>query len=409
MSDIECAQASRAKQSNTCNKEHWAAVWSLALGSFASVTTEFLPVGVLPEVAHTFNISDGQAGLMMTSPALFAAVAAPGVMMAAGRIDRRRVLIGLCVMLLAACLLAAFANSFALLLVSRAMVGASLGAFWSLGLAVAGRLVAPEHVHHAAGTIFGGAALAMIVGLPFGTLLAGFFSWRGAFIGAGVLASVALIAQIVVLPPMPAQSRLRLAGFADFARQREAQLSLALTLLVFITHFGAYTYLMPLLLQAGISGDTGTGVLLAYGFCALVANFAAGRYVGRKLGAAMLGNILLLAVTLAVLPSLDHARLTVLAGVMIWGIAWGALPLCLNVWHRRVPGGESEAAAALFTLATQVAIALGSVVGGVVVDHRSLAADYRYCALLGCVAAALAFRAGSRARSRELQIEKEHV
>ncbi|NIE66399.1 MFS transporter [Burkholderia sp. Ax-1719] len=403
MSDIECAQTSRAKQSKTRNNEHWAAVWSLALGSFASVTTEFLPVGVLPEVARTFNISDGQAGLMMTSPALFAAVAAPGVMMAAGRIDRRRVLIGLSVILLAACLLAAFANSFALLLVSRAMVGASLGAFWSLGLAVAGRLVAPEHVHRAAGTIFGGAALAMIVGLPFGTLLAGFFSWRGAFIGAGVLATVALIAQIVVLPPMPAQSKLRLAGFAAFARQREAQLSLALTLLVFITHFGAYTYLMPLLIQAGVSGDTGTWVLLAYGFCALVANFAAGRYVGRKLGAAMLGNILLLAATLAVLPSLDHARFTVLAGVMIWGIAWGALPLCLNVWHRRVQGGESEAAAALFTLATQVAIALGSVVGGVVVDHQNVGADYRYCALLGFGAAALVWRA----RSRKTHVEKD--
>ncbi|WP_322070180.1 MFS transporter [Paraburkholderia bannensis] len=405
MSDIECAQTSRANQSKTRNKNHWAAVWSLALGSFASVTTEFLPVGVLPEVAHTFNISDGQAGLMMTSPALFAAVAAPGVMIAAGRIDRRRVLIGLSVILLAACLIAAFAQSFPMLLVSRAMVGASLGAFWSLGLAAAGRLVASEHVHRAAGTIFGGAALAMIVGLPFGTLLAGFFSWRGAFLGAGVLATLALIAQIVVLPPMPAQTKLRLAGFAAFARQRAAQLSLALTLLVFVTHFGAYTYLMPLLIQAGVSGDTGTWVLLAYGFCALVANFAAGRYVSRKLGAAMLGNILLLAVVLAVLPSLDHARFTVLAGVMIWGIAWGALPLCLNVWHRRVPDGESEAAAALFTLATQVAIALGSVVGGVVVDHQSLGADYRYCALMGFAAAALVLRA----RSHKLQTTKEHA
>ncbi|WP_321815395.1 MULTISPECIES: MFS transporter [unclassified Paraburkholderia] len=392
MPDIECAQPERA----THRKEHWAAVWSLALGSFASVTTEFLPVGVLPDVARSFGISDGQAGLMMTSPALFAAVAAPGVMIAAGRIDRRRVLIALSVLLLAACLIAAFSRNFAVLLVSRAMVGASLGAFWSLGMAVVGRLVAPAHVHRAAGTIFGGAALAMIVGLPFGTFLASLFSWRGAFIGAGVLASAALIAQIVVLPSLPAQTALRLSGFAAFARRREAQLSLALTLLVFTTHFGAYTYLMPLLIQAGVSGETGTWVLLAYGFCALVANYAAGNYVGRALVPAMLGNILLLAVVLALLPALDHARVTVLAGVMVWGIAWGALPLCLNVWHRRGPDGETEAAAALFTLATQVAIALGSVLGGVVVDHQSVGADFRYCALIGFVAAALVLRARKR-------------
>ncbi|WP_322045536.1 MFS transporter [Paraburkholderia sp. J67] len=389
MSQIECAQPSRA----TRTKNNWGAVWSLALGSFASVTTEFLPVGVLPDVARTFGISDGHAGLMMTSPALFAAIAAPGVMLAAGRVDRRRVLIGLSVILLAACLIAAFASSFPMLLVSRAMVGASLGAFWSLGLAVAGRLVEPAQVHRAAGTIFGGAALAMIVGLPFGTFLASFFTWRGAFIGAGVLATVALIAQIVVLPSMPAHSPLRLGGFVAFARQRKAQVSLALTLLVFITHFGAYTYLMPLLIQAGVAGDSGTWVLLAYGFCALVANFAAARYVGRALHAAMLGNIVLLAAVLAVLPALDHSRLTVLTGVMVWGIAWGALPLCLNVWHRRVADGESEAAAALFTLATQVAIALGSVVGGVIVDHQSVGADFRYCAIIGFVAAGIVLRA----------------
>lgn len=84
----------------------WLAVLSLALGSFASVTAEFLPVGVLPEVAETFGVSTGSASLMMTMPGVLAALSAPGVMILARRADRRRILL-LSAILLTACQLSA--------------------------------------------------------------------------------------------------------------------------------------------------------------------------------------------------------------------------------------------------------------------------------------------------------------
>ncbi|MEG3349750.1 MFS transporter [Novacetimonas sp. GS1] len=105
------------------------AVLSLALGSFASVTTEFLPVGILPDISRTFFVTPGTAGLTMTVPGMMAALSAPGVMLFSGRTDRRRIILWLSLILLAGCLIATLAPTFAVMLLSRALVGISLGAF----------------------------------------------------------------------------------------------------------------------------------------------------------------------------------------------------------------------------------------------------------------------------------------
>ena len=105
------------------------AVLSLALGSFASVTTEFLPVGILPDISRTFSVTPGTAGLTMTVPGMMAALSAPGVMLFSGRTDRRRIILWLSLILLAGCLIATLAPTFAVMLLSRALVGISLGAF----------------------------------------------------------------------------------------------------------------------------------------------------------------------------------------------------------------------------------------------------------------------------------------
>ncbi|RQN37455.1 MFS transporter [Paraburkholderia tropica] len=235
------------------SRDAWPAVASLALGSFASVTTEFLPVGVLPDVVKSFGVSAGHGGLMMTLPGLFAALAAPGVLLVGKRIDRRTLLLALSVLLLASALTSAVSTQFGWMLLGRAMVGASLGAFWSMALAVAGRLVRADHVHYAAAAVFGGATTAMIVGVPFGTFVADLTSWRGAFLAAAALSAIALIVQIVALPALAATSSATpgAARLLAFARNRMAQRSMATITLLFAAHFGTYTFLVPLLNEAG--------------------------------------------------------------------------------------------------------------------------------------------------------------
>src|ERR1700712_943290 len=119
----------------------WMSVVSVAIGAFAFVTTEFLPVGLLPQIARDLGVSPGTAGLMVTVPGVIAAISAPAMMVGAGRIDRRLILLALSVMLLASDLISAFTPNFGVMLLGRAMLGAALGGFWTLALSAAGRLV----------------------------------------------------------------------------------------------------------------------------------------------------------------------------------------------------------------------------------------------------------------------------
>src|SRR5271154_4239187 len=110
----------------------WLSVVSVAVGAFAFVTTEYLPVGVLPQIANDLHISEGTAGLMVTTPGILAAISAPSMMFGAGRIDRRFILLALSVLLLASNLVSAFSNSFAVMLMGRALLGVALGGFWTV-------------------------------------------------------------------------------------------------------------------------------------------------------------------------------------------------------------------------------------------------------------------------------------
>ena len=358
------------------------AVLSLALGSFASVTTEFLPVGILPDISKTFAVTSGTAGLTMTVPGIMAALSAPGVMLFSGRTDRRKIVLWLSLILLAGCLVATIAPTFAIMLLSRALVGISLGAFWAMGLAVAVELVAKEKAHKAAAAVFGGVTAAMILGVPMGSLVAEHSSWRGAFMAAAVIAVAAFVMQWKVLPSVPAQSPVQFADFKAFVSLPEARKSIVMVAAVFAAHFAAYTYLTPLMHEAGIPTAAVTLLLLAYGAIGFVSNLVAARFLENNLKATLFVSKVSLVIPFLFLPVLVIFSKFETVLILLWAVAWGALPLCLNTWHRNIETEHSEAAAAMFTFTAQVAIAVGSSLGGAVVDHFGLKANFWMSALI---------------------------
>jgi len=376
----------------------WLAVVAVAIGAFAFVTTEFLPVGLLPRIAADLGVSPGTAGLMVTVPGVIAAISAPGLMLVAGRMDRRLVFLLLTALLLASNLISAFAPNFGVMLAGRALLGAALGGFWTLATAASGRLVLPKDSARAMATILTGVTCATVIGVPLGTFIASFASWRASFMATGGLVASALIAQFLFVPSLPSNAALRLHDLVSLLRRPHPRRSMMMVGLVFGAHFSSYTYITPFLLRnANLTMPTITWLLLGFGIIGFFSNFAVSSTVTRSLKISLGAMISLLLFALVLLPVLQHSPPGVIALVLAWGVAFGALPLCFSIWIQRATPDSPEAGSALFVSIIQVAIAVGSLVGGIVVDHVGIATDFLFgsgLALLGLAALASFGRSG---------------
>ena len=351
-------------------KRRWLAVLSIALGSFAFVTTEYLPVGVLPKIAADLGVTPGTAGLMTTTPGLIAALSAPMLLLAAGRLNRRSILLLLSVALVASNLVAALATNFTTMLIGRALLGVSLGGFWTVALGVSGQIVTEDESAKASATIFMGITLATVIGVPLGTFIADLSSWRVSFFATSALALAALLLQATLLPDLPPRAAARLIDFGRMLTRWTVVRSLVLVALLFGAHFSAYTYIAPFLEDnAVLSATWVTALLLGFGIVGFMSNFVASTFVTSHPRLSLSAMTALVMASLVALPAFAHMHGAVVAGVLAWGIAYGAIPLCLSVWMQLTSPDRPEAASALFVSAVQTAIAAGSLAGGVVVDH----------------------------------------
>lgn len=360
---------------NEDQRNAWLAVLSLAIGAFSSVTSEFIPVGILPDVARDFDITTGKAGLMMTVPGLLAAISAPAVLIVAGKIDRKKLLVTLSLLQLISAFISAFSMDWSMMLIGRAISGISLGAFWALSLTVAGNLVPAMKAASAIATVFSGVTIAMIFGVPLGTFVAEYAGWRAAFIAAALIATIALTIQCYFLPSIPARQSMRISSLVKFLRLESASKSLLMIFLVYVTHFGTYTFLASLLAEVGASPQLTSWTLLGFGVTGFIGNSFAPRYIRKNLSTTMSFGLALLSASL-IACIFAQQPVFMITAVLVWGIAWGVVPLTLNINNRLASGHEVEAGSAMFTFTAQVSIAMGSGAGGVVVDWVGIRADF---------------------------------
>ncbi|MGW6392554.1 MFS transporter [Streptomyces sp. NPDC055103] len=371
----------------------WLAVISVMLGIFSIVTTEILPIGLLTSIGSSFTISDGMAGLMMTMPGFLAAVSAPVVTVATGRIDRR-LMLGTFILLLAlANFLAAVAPSYWLVLVSRVLVGVTIGGFWSIGAGLASRLVPAESVGRATAVIFSAVPLGSVLGVPLGTFIGDVAGWRTAFLIMGILTLCVFAMLLLVVPPLPADEPTRLSALTGMLRSVNTRFALVMTFLVVLAHFGAYTYVTPFLEQVThVSAGLITVYLLVYGAAGIAGNFLGGSAVARYPMGTFAAAALMIAGATVLLPVLGKDDLGAVALLVLWGVAYGAVPVCSQTWFAKASPDSPEASSVLFTASFQATISIGALVGGVVVDHSS---PSTVMTLAGTAAALMVLVAGS--------------
>lgn len=345
---------------------------AVALGIFVVVTTEILPIGLLTSIGADFTVSDGMAGLMMTMPGFLAAVAAPLVTTATARFDRRLMLCLFTLLLAVANFVAAAAPGYGLVLVSRVLVGITIGGYWSIGAGLGERLVPPESAGRATAVIFSGVPLGSVLGVPAGTLIGDLAGWRTAFTVMGVLTVGVLVMLLRLVPSLPPVRATRPSVLGALLRTTGIRLALLLTFLVVLAHFGAYTYVTPFLERVThAGGGTITAFLLLYGVAGVLGNWLGGAWVVRRPRTVLGLAAGLIAAATLLLPALgrwDGGAVTLL---LVWGIAYGAVPVASQTWFSRAAPGAPEAASVLFTASFQATISTGALLGGVALDHTS--------------------------------------
>ncbi|SEI45118.1 Predicted arabinose efflux permease, MFS family [Pseudomonas sp. NFR16] len=359
--------------SNNGTVPAWRAVAALALSTFTCVTTEFLPVGLLTNIASSLHVSEGAAGLMITTPGLMAAASGPLLIILAGRLDRRIVLLLLATLLVLSNVIAAMAPNLATILVARMLLGLCVGGFWTFAPSATGRLVPEALQPRAMSYIMAGISVATIAGVPAGALLGEIAGWRMTFFAITGLALIVLILQILTLPPMPAERAIKIRELkAPFAKP-PARAGLIVTLLLVSGHFATYSYLKPMFQQLyGVSPEGVTTVLLIYGVAGFIGTFMGGRLVTKSVRGTALAAVLMIAAVLTVSAVGVSGLIAGSVSAGVWGAAFGLVPVSLTTWMLNAMPDSPEAGQAVQVSVFQIGISLGAFVGGLVLDAYSI-------------------------------------
>lgn len=354
----------------------WFALLSVAIGAFALVTSEFLPVGLLSNIAADLHISVGTAGLMVTAPGVLAAFAAPMVTVGVGKIDRRYILWALTLLMIISNLIATFSSNFTVLLIGRLLLGIGIGGFWSIAVALSGRLAPPGvEMGRASAVIFTGVTLATVLGVPLGAWIGNLYGWRAAFAITGALGTLVLIGQLLMLPRLPATTAVKIRDLPVLFQHKYARVGLMGIVLLVLAHFTTYTYVTPFLRDdAGFNGNAISSLLFVFGVAGIFGNIIAGWATSRNIRKAFMAVVVLMGLAMMLFPIFGMSISGAVLTIALWGLAFGAMPTCANMWMFAAVPDAMEGGAAMLVSTFQVGIAVGSLLGGGVADHFNIPA-----------------------------------
>lgn len=377
-------------------KVAWLRVVTLAIAAFIFNTTEFVPVGLLSDIAESFHMQTAQVGIMLTIYAWVVAVMSLPFMLLTSQMERRKLLICLFVLFIASHVLSFLAWNFTVLVISRIGIAFSHAIFWSITASLAIRLAPAGKRAQALSLIATGTALAMVLGLPIGRVVGQYFGWRTTFFAIGMGALITLLCLIKLLPKLPSEHSGSLKSLPLLFR-RPALMSLyVLTVVVVTAHYTAYSYIEPFVQNvAGLSANFATVLLLILGGAGIIGSLVFGKLGNRHASSLVSIAIALLVVCLLLLlPAADsEAHLAILS--IFWGIAIMVIGLGMQVKVLALAPDATDVAMALFSGIFNIGIGAGALVGNQVSLHWSMSAIGYIGAIPACAAlvwAVLIFR-----------------
>jgi DHA1 family inner membrane transport protein len=341
----------------------------LALSSFAIGTTEFVIMGLLPEVAADLSVSIPQAGWLVTGYALAVAIGAPVMAISTAKLKRRTALIALMAFFIAGNLLCALASDYWVLMIARVVTALCHGAFFGIGSVVAAGLVAEDRKARAVALMFTGLTLANVLGVPLGTAIGQAYGWRATFGVVTVIGIVTISGLIAILPRDKQQENGSI--LREIAALRNGGLWLALSTTVFFaaSMFALFTYIAPLLRDVtGVSPEGVTWTLFLIGIGLTIGNLVGGKLADWRLGATLAGVFAAIAITSIAFSYTSRFFIPAEITLFLWAMASFAAVPALQVG---VVGFGKDAPNLVSTInigAFNTGNALGAWVGGLVID-----------------------------------------
>jgi DHA1 family inner membrane transport protein len=344
------------------------AVYALTAGAFGIGTTEFVIMGLLTQVAQDLHVTIASAGLLISGYALGVFVGAPLLTAATVRLPRKAVLVGLMVVFTLGNLSCALAPNYTMLMAARVLTSLAHGTFFGVGAVVATSLVDQDRKASAISVMFTGLTVATLLGVPAGAWLGLHHGWRATF---WAVAAIGVIATVVIATLVPrdhdsaAPSSLRTELRA--VTRLPVLLGLLMTVLGFGGVFTIYTYIEPLLTQVtGFADSAVSPILLLFGAGMIVGNLLGGRLADRDLGKALVGTLLALTATMALMALVLHSKIAMALFVCLLGAVAFATVSPLQLWVlRKAPGAENLASSlniGAFNLGNAFGAWLGSAV-----------------------------------------------
>lgn len=302
---------------------------ALAIGAFGIGLTEFVIMGLLPEVATDFAVNESTAGWLISGYALSVVVGALGLTAATTKLPRKQVLLGLIVLFIIGNVLTALADSYALAMIGRIIAALCHGAFFGIGSVVAASLVPPAKKAGAIAIMFTGLTAANILGVPLGTLLGQQLGWRSTFWAISAIGVIAFVGVATLVPAQratdaPVHLKQELSAF----RNGQVWLSLTVTALAFGGMFGAFTYIAYTLTEvSGFAPSAVPWLLVVLGAGLVVGNWVGGKLADRNIDRTLILFITALALTLATFAAFAHSQVvTIIALVLMGGFGFGTVP-----------------------------------------------------------------------------------
>ncbi|MFE3449138.1 MFS transporter [Nonomuraea sp. NPDC059194] len=354
------------------------ALLALAIGAFGIGTTEFVIMGLLPQVAAEYGVSIPAAGYLASGYAMGVLVGAPLMTILGTRVSRKTMLMALMGIFIAGNLLSAIAPAYGLMLAGRIVTSLAHGAFFGIGSVVAANLVAPQKRASAIALMFTGLTLANVVGVPLGTLLGQQTSWRLTFAAVAALGVLAVVGVAALVPAdeaptaankhihgEPGLVRRELAAFRDV----QVLLAMAMTVLGFGGVFAAITYIAPMMTEAAGFAESGvTWILVLLGVGMVIGNLVGGRLADRALMPLLHVSLAAVAVVLALFTFAAYSQLASAVAVVLIGLLGFATVPPLQKRVLDLASGAPTLASAVNVGAFNLGNALAAWLGGLVIS-----------------------------------------